>query len=376
MRKGFAFPSILVLTAMLAACSQDPVPTVVTGNPRIDLVRDSVAMLGQAGERPLIFEMAVTAEGDFYAAGAELRTDNSFTQGNLWKLSAGGTWESALDPASQALLQSVRGLAVSPSGALWITGHRRQQGPLGYSIILRGFDDNWMEVSPESTFEATRVSLAGEEDAWFYGQSDVVLHYENGSWEYTMLPEKLVSAYGDTLWVEAVAADAVNTYALVKVGLFPEEGRVVMQYHNGVWQPFYAEGSVDTTALPNGAMLSAVNRELRTLLLHRDGSLRGIGAAVYRWNGERFEQEFRPRNGASLLTASRAPDGQMMAGGVAMASAWSDGLSWFHVHMAYDATPSIEALAFNDSVGVLAVSDTMDASSSILRGPISRVTPP
>jgi hypothetical protein len=376
MRKGIVLPSLLLFTFILAACSQDPVPTAVTGNPRIDLTRDSVAMLGSAGERPLIFQMAVTPGGDFYAAGAELRSDNSFVQGNLWKLSAGGTWESALDPASQALAGSVRGVAVTPSGAVWVTGHRKQEDVLGYSFILRGFEDNWMEVAPESSFEATRVSAAGEDDMWFYGQSDVVLHYDNGSWEYTLLPDSLSDTYGNALWVESVAADAAGTYALVTVGVVPDEGRIVMQYHNGVWQPFYAEGNVDTTALGNGSILSAVDRDLRQLLLHRDGSLRGIGAAVYRWNGERFEQEFRPRNGASLLTACRAPSGQMMAGGVAMASAWSDGLTWFHVHMAYEQTLQIQALAFNDSVGVLAVSDTMDASRSILRGPISRVTPP
>ncbi len=376
MRKGFVLPSLLLFTLILAACSQDPVPTAVSGNPRIDLVRDSVAMLGTAGEVPIIFQMAVTPGGDFYAAGAELRSDNSFEQGNLWKLSAGGSWVSALDPATQALVTSVRGVAVSPSGAVWITGHRKQPDVLGYSIIMRGFEDNWMEVSPESSFEATHVSGAGEDDVWFYGQSDVVLHYDNGSWEYTLLPDSLSVRYGNALWVQSVAADAASTYALVTVGNTTDQGRIVMQYHNGVWQPFYAEGNVDTTALPNGAILSPVDRDLRTLLLHRDGSLRGIGAAVYRWNGERFEQEFRPRNGESLLTASRAPSGQIMAGGVAMASAWSDGLTWFHVHMAHESTPIIHALAFNDSVGVLAVSDTMDASYEILRGPISRVTPP
>jgi len=59
-----------------------------------------------------------------------------------------------------------------------------------------------------------------------------------------------------------------------------------------------------------------------------------------------------------------------------MSSGWSEGQGWYHVHMAYDARPTIHALALHDTVAVLAVSDTLSAAHTFLRGPLSRVTPP
>jgi hypothetical protein len=369
MRKGLFAIIIVIGVCTLVSCSQDPVPTAITGNPRIDFVRDSVVMLGQAGEQPLISSIAVTPDGHFYAAGTELRTDASYVQGNLWKLD-GDIWRSALDPATRDLLLSARGVAASPSGAVWVVGSRKQAAATGYSIVLRGFDDNWVDMSPQDAFEAQNVTIAGEDDIWVYGQFRELLHYRNGSWEFTSLPEPWASMEDLDLRVQSVAADANNAWALLSVyGALNTEGRVLLQLRGSEWVPLYYEGAIDSAG--------TVNRSLRSLFLHQDGSLRAAGDAVYIWAGEKFSQVFRPRDGGKLLCASTTASGQMMAAGEAGSACWSDGLSWFNVHLAYDERLHIWSLAFLDTVAVMTglTSDSTSSVTPLLRGPISRISP-
>ena len=369
MRKGHISIILIVGVCFFIACSQDPVPTAITGNPRVDLVRDSVVMLGQDGEQPHVFSVAVTADGQFYAAGDELRNDNTAVQGNLWKLD-GDIWKSALDPATRDLLLVARDVEASPSGAMWVVGGRKQAAATGYSIVLRGFDDNWIDMSPQDAFEADQVTVAGEDDVWVYGQFQELLRYRNGSWEFTSLPEPWASMERFDLRVQSVAANANNAWALLsQYGALNSEGRILLQLQGSEWVPRYYEGAIDSAG--------TVNRNLSTLFLHQDGSLRAVGDAVYRWTGEKFLQVFRPRDGGQLYCAATTQSGQMMAAGAANSACWSDGSSWYNVHIAYEERMFLRSLAFLDTVAVMTglTQDTLSSATPLLRGPISRVTP-
>ncbi|MCB2203290.1 hypothetical protein KQI65_00970 [bacterium] len=381
MRKGLILPLLLLSIIIAAACSEDPVPTATSGNPRIDLQQDSIVLSDPSMQYVSIEDVVMTPQGEFYAGGYELMfLDDTTTnvQGNIWKLSEDGIWRSVLDASMRSRVNYVISIGTSPMGTIWAIGLRSDPTPENQSLIMRGIDDNWAVVGSEENFVLSGLTVAGEDDVWMYGSRFSVLHYENGAFTSSMIPDSAFGSYADSSrYILDLAVTSNDAWMLVRAGRAgtPTEpaGRVILKFNNGGWEPIYAEGAVDTTG--------QINRGLAALLPHRDTGLLGIGQAVYRWDGEKFNQEYRSRVGGSLLCAALAPSGQILAGGYDMSAAWSDDTYWFGVHIDYDGVVNpegynITSLAFHDSLAVMAVRPFNTTASMLLRGPMSRITPP
>jgi hypothetical protein len=142
---------------------------------------------------------------------------------------------------------------------------------------------------------------------------------------------------------------------------------VLLAWRDSVWVPIYREGNIE------GA--SQVNRNLRTLMLSRDDVLIASGDGVYRWDGEDkgfLLLENHP-SGLTFRCSFRSFSGNMIIGGDAAGMRWSDGESWFGVHLAAPMQPAITSVAMIDTLIVLSGADGFN--DVLLHGSLTRMMP-
>ena len=200
--------SLLIISLATVACTEDPVPLYFSGNPRLELVRDSIVVVGQNGEIPSVQAAYVRPDGQAFIGGYESQEDGSDMYGMIWTLNT-DRWESAMDAGMRGSLYGIQALAASDFSSLWAVGARR---PDSSSVILRRDGTTWTDVTPGTMVPVRDCHVVSDNNVWVYGGHSLLYHYANATWETFELP---VDSLGtDNLAVVSLVANDEALYVL------------------------------------------------------------------------------------------------------------------------------------------------------------------
>ncbi len=344
---------------LIAGCSADPGPGVVPVSTKsVVLSSAPIEMLGQNGEVGVFDCVWITADGEAFAGGIEMRTDGSGVQGNLWSFD-GGAWKSALDPAARNSVMHVHGVHGVPSGSVWAVAFLKNAIQSRYVAVLHREDSIWVDRSPDDVPIIDKCCVVSDEHVWLYGLNQRLPLYLNGTWQSTALPEPWYSMNRSAVRVTSFAASESRAYALVEIGSGQNiAGRILFSFEDNTWQPVYREGQME------GA--DATDRKLKAIAMTRDGTLYAVSAGVYRWTGTSFEHVRSSPHGYTLNCIAIAPNGTMIATGYLGVAVLFDGNEWKDLTLNYTRQPTIRKIAINDSV--LVCTGNISFDEVLLRG--------
>lgn len=363
------FSSILLVVIAFAAasCSEDPIPIYISGNPRVDLERDSVVVAGTAGETAEISNVYLSADGEAYAAGLELKPGGTFVQGNLWKHD-GTVWRGALDQAMFDRVLWVHDVDGSPGGTVWAVAELKNLVGGRAFAVLRKDGDTWTDVSPSRLIGVNAIDVVSDDNVWVYGMSPEIYHYQDGEWGALILPEPWGLEAPFDVQVKSISADEQRAFVLLSTdpaSLTPPH--VFFVYDDGIFTPLYREGEIE------GA--DEFNRELQTLVRSRDGVPIAAGAGIYRWDGSEdgFVHLMNHPEGNLFRDSFLSPEGNMIFAGDNSAMRWSDSEGWYPVHVAAPVGEmSFLSVAMADTM-IVATGKISGGESVLLHGTITRI---
>ncbi len=361
--------AVLAILIGASACSEDPVPIYISGNPRVDLVRDSIVVQGSEGEQAAILAVHMTPEGEMFAGGIELRPDGQYFQGDIWTHD-GTLWRSALDPATRDLVLSVDDLDASPSGTVYAVADLKTPVGLRSSAVLRRDGDAWIDISPSSLTYANGCNIVSDDEIWLYGNGAVIPHYTNGEWEMTELPEPWNTYHPNDLRVTAVSGGEESTHALAELLTGETElPHILFRWEDSLWTPIYREGKVE------GA--GEDDRQLQTLLRSRDGVLIASGRGIYRLDGDQLAHLQNHPQGNLFRSSFLSPEGNIIVAGDGNAMRWSNGEGWYGVHVDSPTPVTFISVAMSDTMIVAAgiLGSTLNPEYVLQHGTITRRIP-
>lgn len=361
--------AVLAILVGVSACSEDPVPVYISGNPRVDMVRDSIIVRGTEGEKAVIRSVHMTPDGEMLAAGYELRPDGQSFQGDIWTHD-GTVWRSALDAATRDLMLSVDDLDVSPAGTIYAVADLKY--PVGdrYSALLRRDGEDWVDISPAFLPSVNGCDIVSDDDIWLYGNGAKIPHYRDGEWEVTELPEPWRSYHPFDLRVASVSGGQHRAYALVVlVTNEVEMPHILFRRDDSVWTPIYKEGNIEGAAEDD--------RQLQTLLRSRHGVLIASGRGIYRLDGEQFAHLQNHPEGKLFRSSFLSPEGNIIVAGDGNAMRWSNGTAWHGVHVDAPIPLTFTSVAMADTMIVAAglAGHAQAVEYVLLHGTITRRIP-
>lgn len=365
--------AILAILIGAAACSEDPIPIYISGNPRVDLVRDSIVVRGTEGETASIRAVYMTADGEMFAGGMEERPDGQFFQGDLWTHD-GTMWRSALDASTRDNVLTVTDLGGTSSGSVYAVAWLKSPVGNRYSALLRREGDSWVDMSPSFLTTVSGCDIVSEDEIWLYGSGAIIPRYRDGEWEITELPEPWRAMHPNDFRVISISGGKDATYALGERVL--EEGArshphiLFRRYHSDTaWTAIYMEGDIE------GA--GDDDRQLQTLMRSRHGVVIACGSGVYRLDGQELVHIQNHPDGNLFRTGFLAEDGNMIIAGDGNAMRWSDGESWHGVHVDAPVQQTFISTAMSDTMIVTAgiTGTALDPEYVLLHGAITRREP-